>query len=232
MSLEAAILVAMQKAAPCGKSAWSVEPVPVTECAPDAASCSGARRSKHYGGWVRQQGSAACTEQRKVAARVLASELSASPQPVLWAGLTLGVAVNESGLREDVLTGRGKNGKPSDDGGQGRGPSGEVCWMQVLPSMAKQFGGAEALVGADEESLRRCFRAGIYQLRWARSACSRSQRMLGNFDVGPAWATIARYGTGHSCTSANSGKTERRVRTAEWMTVVIQQELARAKGVS
>jgi hypothetical protein len=227
--LESAILVAMNLAVPCGKSAWSVEPVPVAECAPDATKCQGARRSSFHGGWVRQQGAEACEAQRKVAARALTAELIGSPQPPLWAGLVLGVAVNESGLREDVLNGRGMNGKPADDGGQGRGPSGEVCWMQILPSMAKRMGYApESLLGESEEALRRCFRAGLFQLRWARSACSRKRRTLGGFDVGPAWATIAMYGTGKSCVSNNDGKTERRVRTSEWMTVIIDREIRKA----
>lgn len=220
MTLAEAILVAMELAVPVGRSAWSVEPVPVTECAPEATACPGAKRSSFYGGWVRKESAEAGRARYAKLAAALAAEAK-SPEE---AALAVGVAVNESGLREDVMMGRGRSGKPSDDGGQGRGPGNEACVMQILPSMAKAFGGPQALLGDSDEALRRCFRAGLEQLRWARSMCP--LRLRGPH-ISPLWATVARYGTGHSCTSPNQGKTARRVRTAEWMTVVIRQQMAK-----
>lgn len=240
-ALAAAIVVAMTKASPPGKSGWSVEPVPVAECSPAAPECPHAKRSTFYGGWVRRETAATARARYARMADALALELADSPDPAGEAGLVVGVAVNESGLREDVEFGRGrnvnglgKNGRAvrrdnqDDAGGQGRGPSGEVCVMQILPSMARKYGGTEALVGDSENALRRCFRAGIAQLRFARAMCTTKKRSFGGRDVGRLYATVARYGTGFSCTSSNDGKTERRVKTAEWVTIVIRNELARA----
>lgn len=220
MTLADAILYAMLKAAPVGRSAWSVEPVPSAECAADATACPGAKRSSFYGGWVRKESAEAGLARY----RKLAAALAAEAKDAQEAALALGVAVNESGLREDVMVGRGRSGKPSDDGGQGRGPSNEACVMQILPSMARRHGGPEALLGDSEEALRLCFRAGLEQLRWARVSCP--LRLRGP-SISPLWAQIARYGTGYSCTSSNQGKTVRRVRTVEWLTVVIQRQMVK-----
>lgn len=231
MISEAALVLAMEKAAPCGRSAWSVEPVPVAECAPDAAACAGAKRSSFYRGWVRKESAATCKVRRDKMAHALALEA----RDAIEAGLVLGIAVNESGLREDVMMGRGRSGRTKrtdkqydDAGGQGRGPSNEACVMQIIPSMAREYGGAEALLGDSEGALRLCFRAGIAQLRYSRAMCSVRHRIRvlptgEREDVGPLFATISRYGTGHSCTSENDGKTARRVKTVRWMTAVIQQ---------
>jgi hypothetical protein len=236
-TLAAAILVAMEKAAPCGRSNWSVEPVPAAECAATSASCPHAKRSSFYGGWVRKEGVAACTARRAQIASRLAHVLDASERPVEEAAEIVGIAINESGLREDVQMGRGRSEriKPTDPqyddaGGQGRGPANEACLMQVIPSMAKAYGGAEALLGASDEALDRCFRAGLSQLRWARAMCSTKARTRvlptgAREDVGVLFATISRYGTGTSCLSDNMGKTSRRVKTVKWMTVIIKAEL-------
>jgi hypothetical protein len=233
VNLAAAILVAMKLAVPCGNSAWSVEPVPAAECAADAKECPGAKRSSFYRGWVRKESATACEARYSKAAHALASELQGSERAVQEAGLVIGIAVNESGLREDVMVGRGRSGKPSDDGGQGRGPANEACLMQIIPSMAKGYGGADTLVGDSPEALRRCFRAALDQLRWARGMCPRKSRLVGpGVDVGIMFATIARYGTGLSCISANVGKTARREKTALWMTAVIDREMRKGAGAS
>jgi hypothetical protein len=233
VNLAAAILIAMKLAVPCGRSAWSVEPVPVAECAADAKECQGGKRSSFYRGWVRPESVGTCEARYAKTAQALAAELQGSERATQEAGLVMGLAVNESGLREDVMMGRGRSGKPSDDGGQGRGPANEACFMQIIPSMAKGYGGADALVGDSPDALRRCFRAALDQIRWARAMCPRKNRLVGpGVDVGIMFATIARYGTGFSCTSANEGKTARREKTAIWMTSVIDREMRKGAGAS
>jgi hypothetical protein len=102
-----------------------------------------------------------------------------------------GAAIPESGLREDVQTGRGRAKHPDDAGGQGRGPGNEACLMQIHPAIAWRFvpdlsdaernaaaqGGEErealmrTLVGRDRESLVRCFRTGLRMLATASAHC-------------------------------------------------------------
>lgn len=227
MNLADAILVVMEKAAPPGKSSWSVEPVPVTECASTQKVCPGAKWSSFYSGWVRKESVEHARARYARMARVLAQVLEGSKNPIEEASRVLGAAINESGFREDIEFGRGKNGKPSDDGGEGRGPSGEVCVMQILPSMAHHFGGAEALLGDSDEALTRCFTAGLEQLRHASHFCTENRRTLGRIKVGQRFATYSMYGTGNSCTSGNHGKTQRRVDTSNWVTVLLRSELAK-----
>lgn len=239
MNLAEAILVAMEKAAPPGNSGWSVEHVPITECAAErSSSCTRARWSSFYGGWVRRESKETGRERYRKAADALALELEGSGDPAGEAGRVIGVAVNESGLREDIQFGRGRSGRTrktdkqfDDAGGQGRGPSNEACLMQILPSMAGPFGGTEALLGDSEDALRRCFRAGLAQLRYGRTKCPAAKRIYrgpaGPITVSELYATISRYGTGSSCTSSNLGKTEKRERTVQWVTVVIRDALRR-----
>jgi hypothetical protein len=238
--LAAAILVAMERAVPPGRSAFSVEPVPAAECAPAAASCPNARRSHFYGGWVRQESAETGRHRYSAKAHALALELADSKRPIEEAGLVLGIEVNESGLREDVQMGRGRSGhtKPTDRqfddaGGQGRGPANEACGMQILPSMATPYGGPTALLGWSPEALRNCYRAALDQLRHARAMCAPKMRTRllptgAREDVGPLFATVSMYGVGNSCTSSNAGKTERRVNTVRWVTAVIEHEMRKA----
>jgi len=132
---------------------------------------------------------------------------------------SLGLAIAESGLREDVEVGRGKAGsrlgrqKPDDDaGGQGRGPAGEACLMQILPASIPQFapdGNASpaSLLGADEEHLVRCFRTGMRMLIQARSYCdwqlSKLPRRSDADGSNTYYAMYSLYGTGNSCWSGN-----------------------------
>ncbi len=233
MNLAEAILIAMEKAAPPGKSGWSSERVPVAECAPEARSCPNAKRSSFYGGvWVRRESAPAARVRYKHIATRLALALEGSPDPAGEAGQVIGVMVNESGLREDIQMGRGRSGhtKPTDKqyddvGGQGRGPSNEACLMQILPSMAAPYGGPEALLGDTDDALDRCLTAGLEQLRYGARMCPRDKRRVGDIYVSGLYATISRYGTGSSCTSPNDGKTEKRVQTIGWVTVVIRQAL-------
>jgi hypothetical protein len=150
----------------------------------------------------------------------------------VWSVTTLAmlmaaVATYESGWREDVFTGRGSARKPSNDGGRGRGGGGESCAAQIHPSSAWRFADADeklraraeagdsdareavaqTLLGADEESLRRCWRTGLRMLIHARRVCSwKAPKTAYDF------ATVSLFGTGNSCVSPNNGKTMLRVR--------------------
>ncbi len=137
------------------------------------------------------------------------------------------VAMLESGYREDVQVGRGSARKPSSDGGRGRGPGGEGCLIQAHPHSAWRFSDAtpelkkkaekgdrearetivEALLGSDQESLKRCWRTGLRMLIHSRAYCAWASPET-DWD----FATYAMYGTGNSCTSPNNGKTQMRTR--------------------
>jgi hypothetical protein len=150
----------------------------------------------------------------------------------VWSVTTLAamgaaVALLESGYRNDVLTGRGAARKPSSDGGRGRGSGGEGCYVQIHPSSAWRFADidedlrarakagdkaareavVQTLLGADEESLRRCWRTGLRMLIHARRVCSwKAPKTAYDF------AAVSLFGTGNSCVSPNNGKTMLRVR--------------------
>jgi len=156
--------------------------------------------------------------------------------PRYWSLLSLetaGAAVGllESGYREDVQVGRGRSGKPSDDGGEGRGPANEACFIQAHPKEAWRFasgpdpvtlaraelGDAEAqeavmqtMLGREPEKLRECWRVGLKMLIHSRAYC---QWWLGANKVKADgdFAMFSMYGTGNSCTSGNGGKTALRV---------------------
>ena len=161
--------------------------------------------------------------------------------PETAVALQLGAAIPESGLREDVQMGRGfarkcpKGGPssiegvcgPSDDGGMGRGPGGEACVMQILPSSVALFADGDArliarakagnavareellqtLLGDDPENLTRCWRTGLRMLLHAKSYCDWWQSRAKIAKVDPYFAAYSIYGTGTSCISANQGKT-------------------------
>jgi hypothetical protein len=114
------------------------------------------------------------------------------------------VALWESGLREDI-----EIGAPP----LGRGPSNEVCVMQIMPSQVQskaywlsakeraraltreeQEALAVTLLGREPEALDRCVEAGMRTLARARSHCS---------GKGFAWdyGMFANYGTGDKCSS-------------------------------
>lgn len=232
MDLAQAILVALEKAVPPGKSAWSVEPVPITECAPEAKTCEHAWLSKFYGGWVRLESKEHARSRYTKAAKRIALLVRDMPDPAYAAGKIVGIGVNESGFREDVQMGRVSSKEETKLGlrGAGRGPSGEVCFMQILPSMAKKYGPLESFLGESDEALDRCFRAAFDQLEDSRKRCSPSKRKIPGAPAGYApvtelYAMVSRYGNGSSCTSSNAGKTEARVQTITWVTVVIRQSL-------
>jgi hypothetical protein len=206
--------------APPGKSIFSVETVP--ECAGKDA-CEGAKWSSFYGTWVRQESAETATKRYAVIAEAITLETTAAlcheasgstvegctPQQGAklwsWWGLVLttaAVAIQESGLREDVQVGRGHAKKPSDDGGRGRGPGGERGLTQIHPTVRND----DALLGTSLEATRAQFRQAISMLVHARRYCAwKSPKTEG------VWASVALYGTGVSCTAPNFGKTAKRV---------------------
>lgn len=210
-----------------------MEPVDGGACLRPDDGCDpvGAKWSSFYGTWVRQESPEAGRRRYAQIAGRMAFVLKDSPDPVREAGELVGIAANESGFREDAEFGRGRSGRTrktdpqfDDAGGQGRGPSNEVCLMQILPSMAESYGGAEKLLGESDDALDRCFRAALDQVRYARARCLEPKRREGH---SLAWATAAYYGTGNSCTSPNGGKTGRRAHTIAWVTEVIRAELSK-----
>jgi hypothetical protein len=227
MNLAEALLVAMEKLAPPGNSVFSVEVVPATECPHRQMECRDAHWSSFYNAWVRKESKEAGHIRYRHMAERLAYALKDAKDPIGDAGKVLGFAVNESGFREDVEVGRVSTEKETKQGllGAGRGPSGEVCVMQILPSMAKRYGTLESFLGDSDDALDRCFKAGLDQIRYADQMCaSQKARKIGPMTVGRLFATASKYGTGYSCTSGNHGKTERRVKTVQWVTVLIRNQ--------
>lgn len=133
----------------------------------------------------------------------------------------------ESGAREDVEVGRGRYKRPVD-GGQGRGPAGEVGLMQINPVIAWAFSPiasdddrklaargdraareriAVALLGRDDFALEAMFETGMTMLAHSREWCEE-----GNPTKQWAFRMFSYHGTGTSCDSTNDGKTNVRVR--------------------
>lgn len=240
-----------------GQTSFSVEPA--ADCAPvREVPCEGARWSDFYGTWVRNESRETAAKRYELASQTLvatARELlciagdgtkleGCVPYPGVVAGkrrrwdvtslsaLGAAVAQLESGYREDVMVGRGWAKKPSQDGGRGRGPSGEACYMQIHPAIAWRFADADleltarakagdreareavaqTLLGGDEGSLTRCWRAGLRMLIHSRAYCAWAAPKT-DWD----FATVSMFGTGTSCSSGNSGKTMARVRTFRGM---------------
>jgi len=212
------------------------ELVPV--CEPAASPlCAPPRWSTFYGAWVRVETKEHAAERLTEATDALAkasmkllcidAEGNHQPaeecQPIKWgynsyskknrgtlrelalSGLT--AMIMESSGREDVEVGRGRYKKPVD-GGLGRGPSNEGCFIQVLPSEAWRYspwltpeektaaekglpGAREAalqkLIGSDPNALERCMEVGLRMLATARNYCD-------NFE----WAERKKYGAANS----------------------------------
>lgn len=141
--------------------------------------------------------------------------------------LAFAVGVPESGLREDVQTGRGRSRRDHSgmvDGGEGRGPGNEAGYWQAHPTIAWHFMGMlgrpdreghylDPLVGEGVEPVRRAARVALLMLAHSREWCrvnSKSSPIERQYAW--AWAAISYYGTGSSCDSYNEGKTEYRYR--------------------
>jgi hypothetical protein len=185
--------------------------------------CAAPRWSTFYSAWVRieteehgkERLSGLTTGLANAAMRLLCIERDGRKtegcEPIAWgynratkhnrgtlrelalAGLT--AAIFESGGREDVQMGRGRRQK-GVDGGYGRGPSNEGCFIQVLPSEAWRYspwlteeeraaakrglpGAREAaiqkLLGAEPEAAERCMEVGLRMLAASRSFCETTE---------------------------------------------------------
>jgi hypothetical protein len=170
-----------------------------------------------------------------------------------------GVAIPESGLREDVEQGRGRAKHPDDVGGEGRGPAGEVCLMQIHPAVVWRFipglteeerGAAAAtkdmretlartLLGIDHDALVRCFRTGLRMLIRAKAHCDwqysmwiQNAKQVGVFEI-PVhdswWPMFSMYATGSSCSSFNGLKTTVRRSVSERVAVELGRQRTKAE---
>lgn len=83
--------------------------------------------------------------------------------------------------------------------GRLRGPSGEVCLVQVMPSTATRLGvDPESLVGIDVEATERCLRVGAELLGLAVERC------IGAEELKPGWfeTAVVSYWTPDRCVPA------------------------------
>lgn len=244
MNLESLLLALMLQQVPPGKTQFSVEPAPQSESA---------TWSDFYDTWVVQE-TPQHAEHRyasiaktfsAAAEQLLCTKFDGTkvencvPHPdavddknrPLWSTMdlslmTLAVAIQESGLREDVQVGRGSARKPSKDGGRGRGPGGEACLIQLHPTVSWRFAAIDdelktraekgdrdareaiqqALVGLDAEALEQCVGSGMRALLRARAHCAWAKPKQ-PWD----WATVSMYATGIGCNPDPGGKVARRV---------------------
>lgn len=127
--------------------------------------------------------------------------------------------IAESGLREDVEMGRGKSGHTKsgdpltdDAGGEGIGPGGEVCLVQVHPSVLVRFHlDPQTFLGSSGEALSNCFSFGMDMFGRARNMCAYQATKTPDFEHDWVFETFSAYGTGSTCQSGNNGKTAYRV---------------------
>lgn len=211
----------------CGKdpkaAACALKPV----CEQPSLVCAAPRWSAVRDAWVRVESRDAALERyrgiaeslERVATRLVDCKLPDGSvdfdcQPAGWprgkgraqqlAFAAATVALWESGLREDI-----ERGLPP----MGRGPAGEVCVLQIMPSQVQGLASwlsprertralkreehealALTLVGTEPAALDRCVEAGMRNLARARATCS---------GKGVAWdyGMFSAYGTGSKCTS-------------------------------
>lgn len=219
MTIEAVIsgiVSLLQTLAPPGQSPFSVTPV--------AEKVDGAVFSTFYNSYVVKETAAAGTLRYTGIAKGLERAVTRAlcvdafghkvdgctpiPSASTWtwnelAGVQLGVAIYESGFREDVQVGRGRSGctkgseralngkcKPDDAGGQGRGPGNEACLAQIHPTM----GGGEKLLGLSEDAVERCFYRAAEMMIHSRWHCRRHEN-LGTW----VFRTVSYYATGRTC---------------------------------
>ncbi len=274
--LKEILLATLIQQVPPGETKFSLEPA--TDCAAEAATCPGAIRSD--GGWARRETAEHAKERYArisealvdAAAELLCVDASGKRldgcKPAddvqlrgkrRWtltelAMTTAAAMVYESGLREDVMNGRGRAKKPSADGGEGRGPGNEACLLQIHPTIGWRFaevdGGLRAraergepgareevlqgLLGGEPAQLRACFQTGMRMLIRARAHCEWYDQygLLGRGKPGKpsqyhwTFLTFSMYGTGQSCYSPNGSKTSFRSSMAEQLIARAVQKLA------
>jgi hypothetical protein len=216
-----------------GKSTFSAEPVPACGSSADAPSCvlrpvceepsplcAKPRWSAARQAWVRAETKEAAARRLAVAAQAIATvavyltrcTVEGVPvetcKPVTWpegpvdlAKAMLTMSIWESGLREDIMA-----GIPP----KGRGPDGEACVMQVMPSVLRKFAVwmpeadrakatdeelAAQVLGTDDASLRRCYEAGGRVMARMRSVAQHSCKQRWTYSMWARYGTIGRCDT-------------------------------------
>lgn len=230
MNLQALLLQTVLIVAPPGHTSFSVVPV---EC---GDSCSGYKWSTFYDSYVRKEsseegkaryevitGSITKTAQKKLClddSLNTIPDCTRSPGFKGWRFVDLVSVVGasmiaESGIREDVEVGRGRSGhtKPNDPladdvGGQGKGPGGEVCLVQIHPLVLSKFKiDPSTFLGTSEEALENCFGFGMDMFVRARNMCAWQAHKTPEIEHDWVFEMYSAYGTGSTCASANNGKT-------------------------
>jgi hypothetical protein len=256
------ILQALQLQAPPGASKFSVTP---EICHADY--CEGTRWSSFFDAYVHAETAEEGTARYTIITQsmVRAAELETckslqegvdqvddcTPYPAAkgWSMLdllesTIGVMIPESGVREDVMNGRGSHKHPDDVGGEGRGPAGEACLMQIIPSSIGAFAPAgwstapSDLLGGDPEHLVACFRTGMRMLMKSMAHCNwatREQfaRITKGGQTAPYYdkhfGMYSLYGTGNSCWSSNGSKTSYRTAVYYKVSSTVRQLVEKQK---
>ncbi|MCK9567362.1 hypothetical protein M0R72_00245 [Candidatus Pacearchaeota archaeon] len=230
MNLQILLLQTILVVAPPGHSAFSVVPV---EC---GDSCSEYKWSTFYNSYVKKEsveegktryeviiGSIIKTAQKKLCLDDSLNKISDCTRSKAFRGWTFVDLVSvvsasmiaESGLREDVEVGRGRSGHTKkndpltdDAGGQGRGPGGEVCLVQIHPLVLAKFKiDPETFLGTSEEALENCFSFGMDMFSRSRNMCSWQASKTPTLKHDWVFEMFSAYGTGSTCESANNGKT-------------------------
>jgi hypothetical protein len=231
MILQALLLQTILKVAPPGYTKFSVTPI---ECHGDA--CSDYQWSTFYGAYVTKESKEDGKERYSVITEEIVtlaqnklciddnlSTVKDCKRSPLFKGFTFielvslesAAAIAESGLREDVEVGRGRSGrtKPTDPladdaGGEGIGPGGEVCLVQVHPAVLVKFKiDPQTFLGANSEALENCFGFGMDMFGRARNMCAYQATKTPDLEHDWVFETFSAYGTGSTCASANNGKT-------------------------
>jgi hypothetical protein len=268
--LKEALLAVLLNTVQVGGPSFSVEVA--KECPAHATTCAGARKSSFYGTWVKQESlSTAEVRVKKIvdASVEAAKELLCVDQdsdcvpypgtvtkkgervwtPFLLSSASFAASVYESGLREDVMVGRGWAKKASDDGGKGRGPGMEGCLMQIHPTVIQRFADIPPTIvahlkkkkkGANEElmqtllgeqNLKNCFKTGMRMLLRADSVCQWQHRNKKHSEKRD-FAMYSMYGTGNSCSSSNQNKTMLRAKLFRKLTSEVRADCVKRGGSS
>jgi hypothetical protein len=221
MNLSALFLQTLLTVAPPGHTKFSVTTIDCGE------SCSGYKWSSFYNSYVRPES----FEEGKNRYSIIAEHLIKTAQQKLcldddlkpipnckrsrnfkgWrfvdlVSITTGSMIAESGLRKDIEDGNGRSNKPSDDGGQGLGAGGEVCLVQIHPSVLKALK-IDPLSFLGESNLDTCFSFGMDMFSKSRNVCAYRAHKAPEIEHNWVFETYSLYGTGNTCTSANNGKT-------------------------
>lgn len=231
MILQALLLQTILKVAPPGYSKFSVTKI---ECRGEA--CSDYKWSTFYNSYVekesKEDGKARyaiitgevvtlaknklCLDDNlKTVSNCKRSSLFREFKFVELVSIEAAAMIAESGIREDVEVGRGHAGhtKPADPltddaGGEGIGPGGEVCLVQVHPLVLAAFHiDPQTFLGSNSEALENCLGFGMDMFARSRNVCAYQASKTPELEHDWVFETFSVYGTGSTCASANNGKT-------------------------